>query len=254
MNRGIKGYALYAFGFFLVLEMMLAAAIYWWPIFMENIGGIKVLAAPLPMLGDLLEQVDRGGVAGYVVGQHYFKGCSTLGTAAAILFASGAVAGEAHRGTMELWLARPVSRLRLLTERFVLGLLAVLVPVFVSSFTVPALLGLVDQTMGYGDLLRCSIHMAGFLAVIYAFTFFWSCLGSDPLVISFVMMFGSILTFAIYLVETITNYSLYRVVDIRVFMDIIMEDQLDWAYIAPMAILTTLLYGLSLKAFSRRVP
>ena len=61
MIRGLKGYALYAFGFFLVLEMMLAAAIIWWPNFMENIGGVKALASPLPMLKDLVDQVDGRG-------------------------------------------------------------------------------------------------------------------------------------------------------------------------------------------------
>ncbi len=254
MIRGLRGYALYGFGFFVVLEMMLAAAIYWWPNFMENIGGIKALAAPVPMLKELVDQVDKGGVAGYVVGQHFFKGCSTLGTAAAILFASGAVAGEAHRGTMELWLARPVSRLRLLTERYVLGLLAVALPVFATSLTVPWLLELVDQTMELPDLLRCSVHMSAFLAVVYSIAFLWSSLGSEPLRISFVMLFASILTFAIYLVETITNYSLYRIVDIKVFMEIVMENQLDWRYVAPMLALTGVLYVLSFKAFAKRVP
>ena len=254
MIRGIRGYALYGFGFFIGLELMLAAAIYCWPNFMENIGGIKALAAPIPMLKSLVEQVDKGGVAGYVVGQHFFKGCSTLGTAAAILFASGAVAGEAHRGTMELWLARPVSRMRLLTERYALGLLAAIVPVFATSLTVPWLLQLVDQTMDWSDLLRCSVHMSAFLAVVYSITFLWSALGSEPLKISFVMLFGSLLTFAIYLVETITNYSLYRIVDIKVFMNIVLRDELDWSYVAPMLVIAAVLYGLSLKAFARRVP
>ena len=77
MIRGWKGYVLYGFGFLLVLEMMLAAAIYWWPSFAENIGKYKVIASPIPMLKQLVDQVDRGGVAGYVVGQHFFKGCST---------------------------------------------------------------------------------------------------------------------------------------------------------------------------------
>ncbi|MEM8711812.1 MAG: ABC transporter permease subunit [Planctomycetota bacterium] len=254
MIRGFKGYALYAFGFFLVLEMMLAAAIYWWPNFMENIGSIKALAAPVPMLKQLVGQVDKGGVAGYVVGQHYFKGCATLGTAAAVLFASGAVAGEAHRGTMESWLARPVSRLRLLTERWIFGLLAVIVPVFATSATIPQLLKLVDQTMEWNDLILCSVHMSAFLAAVYSITFLWSALGSEPLRISFIMLFGAILTFAIYLVENITNYSLYRLVDIEVFMEIVMKDRLDWVYVAPMLSLAVVLYGGSVAAFRRRIP
>ncbi len=254
MIRGMRGYALYGFGFFIVLELMLAATSKWRPNFMENLSSIKAITAPMPILTKLVNQVDKGGVAGYVVGQHFFKGCSTLGTSAAILFASGAVAGEAHRGTMELWLARPVSRLRLLTERYVMGLLAVIVPIFATSLSVPWLLQMVDQTMEWSDLVRCSLHMSAFLAVIYGIAFLWSSLGSEPLRISFVMLFASILVFATYMVETITNYSLYRLVDIKVFMKIVMRDELNWSYVGPMLVITVILYGLSFKAFARRVP
>ncbi|MEM9381699.1 MAG: ABC transporter permease subunit [Planctomycetota bacterium] len=254
MVRGLRGYALYGLGFFLVLEIMLGAAIYWWPSFEENIESLKTFATPLPMLGEMLDQIDRGGVAAYVVGQHYFKGCSTLGTAAAILFAAGAIAGEAHRGTMEMWLARPVSRARLLTERFVGGMIAVVLPVFATSATVPAMLRFFDKTMEWGDLWRSSFHMCAFLLVVYAVTFLWSSYGSEPLRISFVMMFGAILVFALYLVESVTNYSLYRFVDIEVFMEIVIADSLDWRMVAPMLALTLVLYGLSLRAFRTRVP
>ncbi len=254
MISSARGYLLYALGFFLVLEFMLVAAVLFWPSFMENIGAIKAIASPLPMLKQMVGQLGDGGVAGYVVGQHFFKGCCTMGTAAAVLFASGAVAGEAHRGTMESWLARPVSRWRLLTERWVMGLLAVTVPVLVSSLTTPLLLTRIDETMAYGDLVRCSLHMSVFLAMIYAGTFLWSTLGSEPLRISFVMVFFTILQFAIYLVETITNYSLYRLVDMEVFMKVVLKNQLDWRIVAPMAGLTALFYWLSLRAFAKRVP
>ncbi|MEM1448570.1 MAG: ABC transporter permease subunit [Planctomycetota bacterium] len=254
MVRGLRGYALYGFGFFLVLEIMLGAAIYWWPSFEENIESLKTFATPLPMLTEMLDQIDRGGVAAYVVGQHFFKGCSTLGTAAAVLFAAGAIAGEAHRGTMEMWLARPVSRARLLTERWVGGMIAIVLPVFATSATVPAMLVMFDKTMEWNDLWMCSFHMSAFLMVVYAATFLWSSYGSEPLRISFVMMFGAILVFALYLVESVTNYSLYRLVDIEVFMEIVLTDGLDWRMVAPMLILTLVLYGLSLRAFRTRVP
>ena len=127
-------------------------------------------------------------------------------------------------------------------------------PVFVSSYTIPALLTRVDQTMAWGDLTRCSIHMSAFLGAVYSIAFLWSSLGSEPLRISFVMLFASILTFAIYMVETITNYSLYRIVDIEVFMGIVMKNQLDWRYVGPMLGVSALLYVLSLKAFQQRLP
>ncbi|MEM6672553.1 MAG: ABC transporter permease subunit [Planctomycetota bacterium] len=253
--RGIKGYALYAAGFFVVLEIMLAAAIYWWPTFAENIPSLKKFAAPIAALGQLVDQVDQFGVDGYVVGQHYFKGCGALGTAAAVLFAAPAIAGEAHRGTMEMWLARPVSRARLLTERWIGGALAVAVPVFATSLTVPLLLSLTgDKSMDWSDLLRCSLHMSLFLIAIYAVTFLWSSFGSEPMRISFTMLFITVLLFALYLVEGVTNYSLFRLVDIEVFMELVTSDALNWRIVGPLLAVTIVAYALSLRAFRVRVP
>ena len=254
MFRGWKGYVVYGFGFFVVLEIMLVAAIYWWPTFEENVDAIKNIAAPVAILSELVDQVDQFGVSGYIVGQHYFKGCSALGTAAAVMFAAHAIAGEAHRGTMELWLARPASRLRLMTERWIGGMLAVVVPVFATSATVPALLGMVDKSMDFGDLWRCSAHMSIFLVAVYSVTFFWSSLGSDPIRISFTMLFGAVLVFALYLVEGVTNYSIYRLVDIEVFMKIVNTNGLDWRIVTPLLFVSGILYAAALKGFRTRVP
>ncbi|MDG1983848.1 MAG: ABC transporter permease subunit [Planctomycetota bacterium] len=254
MFRGARGYLLYGLGFFVVLEIMLVAAVYWWPTFEQNLPSIKAIAAPIKMLSSLVDQVDQFGVSGYIVGQHFFKGCSALGTAAAVLFGANAIAGEAHRGTMEVWLARPVSRRRLMGERWFGGLLVVIAPVFASSTTVPALLGMFDKTMAMSDLMRCSVHMSAFLAAIYSVAFLWSCYGSEPMRISFVMLFASVMVFALYLVEGVTHYSLYRLVEIKVFMRIITEDAMNWTLLAPMLGCVVIAYALSSRAFLKRVP
>lgn len=254
MIRGIKGYVLYGLGFFIVLELMLFAAIYYWPTFIENFSAISKLASPIPMLRDLAGVVKDEGIPAYVIGQHYFKGCSALGTTACVLFAASAIAGEAHRGTMEIWLSRPISRTRLMTERWLGGLIAVVLPVFISSYTIPYQLEMVNETMQWDDITRCSIHMCVFLAPIYAFTFAWSALGSEPLRISFVMLFVSILTFALYLVESATDYSLFRIVDVRVFLEILKTKSFDWRMEGPLLAATGILYIVALKAFQRRTP
>lgn len=255
MLRGIRSYIIYSLGFFIVLELMLAGAIYWWPTFAENVGLIAKLMKPLPIVSDLTTMVADKGVTAYVAGQHYFKGCSALGTAAGILFASSAIAGEAHRGTLELWLARPVSRTRLLTERWIGGALAVVLPVFVSSYTIPYMLErMVGETMEYGDLTRCAVHMSLFLLPVYAITFAWSAFSSEPLKISFVMLFLAILVFGQYLIEGATNYSLFRLVDVREFLAIIETKSFKWKIIGPLIATTVAMYGLALVGFKRRTP
>lgn len=254
MGRELRSYFLRALGFFVVLEVMLVPAIIWWPQFTENIGSIKNMASPLPVLRGLVDQVEQLGVTGYVIGQQFFKGCNTLGATAAVLLAMNAVAGEAHRGTMEVWLARPLSRGRLLTERYVLGWLATNLPVLASSATIPWLLSFVDESMHWNDILLCTLYQSLFLGCIYTISFVLSCLVSQPTRIAFVMLFLSIFQFALYLVDTITHYSLFRLVDVKEFAIITQRDELPLWPTVSFVILHVAGYLLSRRLFARRNP
>ncbi len=243
ISREARTYAIFGLALFIVLEALLILAIIWWPSFSENTGTLKKLAAPLPMLARQLDIIDMIGVPAYVVAQHFFKGCNTLGATAAVLLAMNAVAGEAQRGTLELWLARPVTRRRLFTERYLMGLAAIVLPVLLTSLSVPALLTMVDESMEYLDLFWCAIHQSLFLGAIYGVTLWLSALGSQPLKIAFVMLFGCITQFALYMVKTITQYSAFRLVDIQAFASI-----LSTGHLAPQP--TAWLLGLNLVAFA----
>lgn len=254
MSRQTRSYFLRSLAFGVVLQAMLTPALIWWPSFAENIGSLKSLASPIPFLRKGLDMIDQTGVTGYVVAQHFFKGCNTLGVTAAVLLAMGAVAGEAHRGTLELWLSRPVSRTRLLSERFAAGLVAVALPVFATSASVPWLLGFVGETMAWDDLLRCSVHSALFLGAVYGVTFLLSALGNDPVRIAFAMLFLTIFEFATYMVKTITHWSLFRLVDIETFVGITLRKALDPGVELGFATATLACYAASLWVFHRRVP
>ena len=76
---------LYSLGEFIILELMLVAAILYWPNFEANVDNLRALAAPIPALSDLIDTIEDTGILGYIAGQHFFKGCNTLGAAAAVL-------------------------------------------------------------------------------------------------------------------------------------------------------------------------
>ncbi len=254
MGRDTKYYAIYGFFLFVVLEGLLYAAIRWWPAFAENMGAMKALASPLPILRDQINLVDKLGAPAYVAGQHFFKGCNILGSTAAVLFASNAIAGEAHRGTLEVWLARPISRTRLFTERFLLGQLAVGIPVLLSSLTVPALLEMVNTSMAYSDLVRCSLYQWLFLGAIFSVTYCLSSFSSQPLKIAFVMLFLAIAEFAIYMVKTITHFSIYRWADIETFATIIGKNQVDGFRVGVLLAIQAVAFVVGLQIFKRRNP
>ncbi len=237
----------------LVLELMLVPAILYWPQFEQNVGKLRSLT-PLPVLKQLVGSLEAGGVFAYVAGQHFFKGCNVLGAIAAVLFALGAVAGEAHRGTLELWLSRPLSRRRILSERYLQGALALVLPLFATTLTIPWLLAFVDEPGTLEPYLLAAAHQGAFLLAIYSAAFCWSAFGRRPMVIAVGMLFVVILQFALYLVERATHWSLVRLSDIEVLMRIHGQRELDPSIVLPLLGFSALAFVVSLAAFERRVP
>ncbi len=254
MGRDRRAYFYFALGFAVVLEAMLVPAVLWWPSFAEHADSLRGFFGKMPVLGETIELADRTGVKGYVFGQHFFKGCNVLGTAAAILFAMGAVAGEAYRGTMEIWLARPVSRLRLLGERFVMGMLALWIPVALTSATVPWLLLFVEESVPWSDLALCTLHECLFLGTVYSTTFLLSALGSQPIAIAFGMLLFTTFQFSIYLVKRATHYSLFRLVDLEAFLDLTGARGVNWWREAQFAGFSAACLAIAYWVFRRRVP
>lgn len=252
MERTLRAYVLPAIGYFVILEVLLVAAIWFWPDFRENVSTFRAMA-PAALKG-LVDAFGSGGVSSYVNGQHFFKGCNTLGTAAAVLFAMGAVAGEAHRGTLEIWLARPYSRRRLLMERWFAGAAALVLPIFLTTMTIPALLDMHGEEMSYADLAWCAVHQSLFLLLVYGATFLWSVHSSRPARLALVMLFLSTMQFALYLVKGITHVTLFRLSDLNVYNGILQRDGLDWRLAAPMIVAVAALLALSLRGFARRTP
>ncbi len=118
--------------YFVVLEALLVAAMLYWPQFAKNLEHLKSLI-PLEVLREMADRIDESGASAYVHAQHFFKGCNALGGLVAVMFAMNAVAAEAQRGTLEIWLARPLSRRRLLLARWFAGAFWISVPVLVST-------------------------------------------------------------------------------------------------------------------------
>lgn len=253
MERTLRAYLLPTVAYFVLLEAMLAAAILYWPNFEENVGALKAMA-PIDMLKDMVDTLAQGGIEAYVTGQHFFKGCNTLGTAAAVLFSAGAVAGEVHRGTFEIWIARPFSRRRLLLERWITGALALGLPLFLTTLTTPWLLSFVDSEVALGPLLLCATQQFVFLLCLYSLTFFLSTVFDSPMGIALSVLFLTTLEFAIYLVKVVTHWSVYRLTDIEVFMKIMKRGELDWSQVGPMLAVSAVLLMASLYAFTRKVP
>jgi ABC-type transport system involved in multi-copper enzyme maturation permease subunit len=236
-----------------LLELMLVPAVLYWPIFEENVAFAKNLV-PFLKGKDVLGVVEVTGFTGYVIAQHYFKGCLLGGVLAAVLFSMNAVAGEARRGTLEIWLARPISRRRILLERWVQGAAALAAPILATSLTIPWLATFVDEPVPYWPLFLSSVHVLGFLLVVYALTFCLSCLGRHPTWIAGGVLSLVLVQSAMYIIEILTHWSVLRTVDIPRYVAIFESGRLDAALVGPMYAAALGLLIASLAIFERRAP
>jgi len=239
--------------YFVVLEALLVAAVLYWPQFSENLEHLKSLI-PLEVLREMADRIDESGASAYVHAQHFFKGCNALGGLVAVIFAMNSVAGEAQRGTLEIWLARPLSRRRLLLERWAAGAFWLCAPVLLSSATIPLLGRYVDEAFDLPLLLLCASHQCLFLLAIYSLTFLGSCLSSNPLVIGFSMLLAAISELALYMVENLTHSSAFRLADVGVYQEIYDGGSLPWRMTLPLVAVSLVCVLVSLRVFARRTP
>jgi len=241
-------------GYFLILELLLVAAVLYWPDFVKSITGLMGLARPLPVVGEMLENIDDVGFYAYAAGQHYFKGCNLLGSVAAVMFGVGTVAGEVHRGTLEILLARPLSRRRILAERTLAGWIAFALPTLLSTLTLPYLASVVGEYVDYSTVLLGVTHEIAFLTMIYGLTILLSAVASNPTKIALAILLPVGFSYAIYFVKRLTHYSPLRLADMYDFIRIEEERSLDWATIGAMLGAAAVFYLGAQLAFSRRVP
>jgi ABC-type transport system involved in multi-copper enzyme maturation permease subunit len=208
-----------AIAYFVTLELLLIGALAYWPQFAENLDKLRSLI-PLPVLQEMADEIEASGFPAYLAGQHFFKGANSIGGLVAVLFAMFAVALEVQRGTLEIWLARPVSRTRLFFERWLSGAFWLVLPVFLSTLSVPLIASYIDERVDMWPLVLSASHQSLFLLSIYAPTFLLSCWWANPLGIGFAMLLLALFQMSLYLIENVTHYSYFRLADVRVFVEI----------------------------------
>jgi ABC-2 type transport system permease protein len=122
-------------GWSIAFALMIVGTVAFWPAF-QGSGGLQEALGQLPP--GLLEAFgleDLMSPAGYLKGGLYDVVVPLMFTAAGVMLANSATAGEEDAGRLELWLAQPVTRRAVFGGRIaaVLGWLAVLALVVLGS-------------------------------------------------------------------------------------------------------------------------
>jgi ABC-type transport system involved in multi-copper enzyme maturation permease subunit len=165
-----------------------------------------------------------------------------------------AVALEVQRGTLEIWLARPVSRARLFCERWLCGAFWLVLPVFASTLSVPWIAGYVDERVDVWPLILLASYQSLFLLTIYAPTFLLSCWWANPLGIGFAMLLLALFQMSIYLIEKLTHYSYFRLADVPTFVEIYDTESLPVGPTLVLCVLVIVPTLLAWKRFERLTP
>ena len=161
------------------------------------------------------------------------------------------VARDADQKTAEFLLSRPVSRHRILLTRWTVTVVLVCLPVYLTSISAIWISLAVDEKLSWSDVLLSSTFMALFLVMLVTFTTLISSLSSYQLRAGIILIGLMLLSFAFYLIQEIDSISLFKTIDVFVFMDI-QAGKLPWTTAGSFLLATVVMLYASLWVYARR--
>lgn len=213
----------------------------------------------LPALVDKIPQVLRGfvdsfiaeGFSYFLITQQFIKNIGMFGGFFAVLIAASAIAREMESGTMEFLLAQPISRTRVLTEKYFYNLGFLAIPVLVSTMANFPMALTINESIDPWYLFLSAVYGFLVLAIVYSFTF---CIGvfidnqmhviSGGLILVFVM---GILVFF----DATKFLSLYAWLDRDYLSPVLTTGSIPGHMIAVFIVINAILYGIALYRFRK---
>lgn len=200
----------------------------------------------------LIGGMQREGFVYFTITQQMMKNIGIFGSALAVILGASAVTKEVEAGTMELLLAQPISRKRVLLEKYLFNLGVLAVPILVSTLlTYPAAL-IIGESIGMTGLLIAGLYGFFIIAVVYSFTFFLGVL-IDMQMQVIVAGLGLCLTMFILAVFKSTSFlSLYGYMDLKLLRPIFTSHAVPLIEMVVFALLCVAFFTASWWRFSRK--
>jgi len=173
------------------------------------------------------------------------------------IFASVGIAREAERGTLDLLMAQPVKRSRVLVSKFSVFVFAAVLIAVASLFGLVAGSFIIEETVNMGALSLALFEALLFVLAIAAFTLLCSVVFLEPrkaLTIAGVFMGGSyILNFMVPVLdpswEWLRNLSLFYFYQPN---QVVSDVALNWTAVAVYAVVAIVSFVAALLVFQRR--
>jgi ABC-2 type transport system permease protein len=236
--------------FTILMSMVSVVQVLFWP-------NVKRL---IPLVVDQMPDFFKGLVGGiategfvfYIITQQLIKNVVIFGSGLAILLGASAVAREREAGTLELLLAQPISRARVLAEKFTFSALSLAIPVLVSSMLAWPAAFFVDEAVDPIPLLVASLYCYLVLLVIFAFTFALGVVIDEQMKVLSASLGACIVMMLLVIFEQTKPFSIYGYIYPEVLRPIFVAGSVPYALAFSMAAIGALLFWLSLLMFRKR--
>jgi ABC-2 type transport system permease protein len=211
-----------AVAYTLILEALLIPAVLLWPEVRQQVAAIGKLL-PMEILKRAFEGMNdpnpTAAYRAYMAVQMFFKGVNIVGLACAVLLGTGIVARERENQTLEFLLARPVSRSRVLWAKYWPIALAVLVPIFLTSWSAIPLSEVpsVRERLPFDLVTLAAFHNACFVLLILNLTVLASIRMRTQVHVAFVVGAVIVVQVALYFIQKIRVASLFNLSDFDVY-------------------------------------
>ncbi len=250
-----------AFGYTLILELLLIPAILLWPTLRTEMDALARMM-PIQSFRDMILAIgsedESVGYSSYMAVQMFFKGTNIVGIAGAVLLGTALIARERENHTLEFLLARPVSRTRILLSKISVVTVALVVPIFLTSWTAIPLSWLIEENLPFAEVTLASFHASMFIVLFAALTCLCSVLANSQAHTAF--MVGGVVIFqvAIYFIQEIRVASIFRVSDWEVYGPTLLGNESFYSLFFEQTLWLILgsigLIGIALLKFRRATP
>ena len=200
----------------------------------------------------LIGGMQREGFIYFTITQQMMKNIGIFGSALAIILGASAIAREIEAGTMELLLAQPISRRRILAEKYLFNLSVLAIPIMVSTLLAyPADL-MIGESISLASLLIAGLYGFSIIAVVYSFTFFLGILIDTQMQVIVAGLALCLIMTVLGVFNTTSFLSLYAYMNLDVLRLIFASSQVPLFKILVFILLCAALFTASWWRFSKK--
>jgi len=200
----------------------------------------------------LIGGMQAEGFVYFTITQQMMKNIGVFGSALAVILGASAVAKEIEAGTMELLLAQPISRKRVLFEKYLFNLSLLFIPVFISTLLTWSAALMIGESISMTGLLITGLYGFCIVAVVYSFTFFLGVLIETQMQVIVAGLGFCLVMFILTVFKSTSYLSVYGYMDLDIMRQIFTFHAVPLIEMVVFSLLSAALFSLSWLRFSKK--